>query len=234
MTTILTITLLLTMAIGPALFWLIFFYRKDKYATQPLSWIVKIFLLGALIIIPVFICESIAGILISEFAVAVIVAPIVEECGKYFVVTRYVYTTSEFNEPVDGIMYAVAAALGFATIENILYIFSIPLTELPTLFSVVVARAVLSVPGHALFSSIWGHSLGIAKFGLPRDAPKIITGLAVAIMFHGLFNFLLMSVLGIALLILIVIPFLWWLAQRNLRDALKKSRCPVKINTVIR
>ena len=234
MITILTITLLLTVAIGPALFWLIFFYRKDKYATQPLSWIVKIFLLGALITIPIAICESIAGILISEFAIAVIVAPIVEECGKYFVVTRYVYTTSEFNEPVDGIMYAVAAALGFATIENILYVFSIPLTELPTLFAVVIGRAVLSVPGHALDSSIWGYSLGIAKFGLPRDAPKIITGLAVAIVFHGLFNFLLMSFLGIALLLLIVIPYLWWLAQRNMRDALKKSRCHVKINTVMR
>jgi len=234
MITILTITLLLTMAIGPALFWLIFFYRKDKYATQPLSWIVKIFLLGALIIIPVAICESIAGILISEFAIVVIVAPIVEECGKYFVVTRYVYTTSEFNEPVDGIMYAVAAALGFATIENILYVFSIPLTELPTLFAVVIGRAVLSVPGHALDSSIWGYSLGIAKFGLPRDAPKIITGLAVAIVFHGLFNFLLMSFLGIALLLLIVIPFLWRLVRRNIRDALKKSRCQVKINTVMR
>jgi RsiW-degrading membrane proteinase PrsW (M82 family) len=224
MTTILIITLLLTVAIGPALFWLIFFYRKDKYASEPLSWIVKIFLLGALITIPVVICESIAGILISEFALFVIVAPVMEECGKYFVVTRYVYTTSEFNEPVDGIMYAVAAALGFATIENTLYIFSIPLTELPTLFSVVFVRAVLSVPGHALFSAIWGYSLGIAKFGTLRDGPKIITGLAVAIVFHGLFNFLLMSFLGIALLLLIVIPYLWWLAQRNIRDALEKSR----------
>jgi RsiW-degrading membrane proteinase PrsW (M82 family) len=234
MITILTTTLLLTVAIGPALFWLIFFYRKDKYATQPLSWIVKIFLLGALITIPIAICESIAGIVLSEFALFVIVAPVMEECGKYFVVTRYVYTTSEFNEPVDGIMYAVAAALGFATIENILYIFSIPLTELPTLFSVVFVRAVLSVPGHALFSSIWGYSLGIAKFGLPRDAPKILTGLAVAIVFHALFNFLLMNILGIALLLLIVIPYLWRLARRNIGDALKKSRCPVKINSVMR
>jgi protease PrsW len=224
MTTILIITFLLTVAIGPALFWLIFFYRRDKYASEPLSWIVKIFLLGALITIPVVICESIAGILISEFALFVIVAPVIEECGKYFVVTRYVYTTSEFNEPVDGIMYAVAAALGFATVENILYIFSIPLTELPTLFSVVFVRAVLSVPGHALFSSIWGHSLGIAKFGLPRDAPKIITALAVAIVFHGLFNFLLLSILGIALLLLIVIPYLWWLARRNIRAAVERSR----------
>jgi len=224
MITTLTTILLLTVAIGPALFWLIFFYRRDKYASEPLSWILKIFLLGALITIPVVICESIAGILISEFALFVIVAPVIEECGKYFVVTRYVYTTSEFNAPVDGIMYAVAAALGFATIENIFYIFSIPLTELPSLFSVVFVRAVLSVPGHALFSSIWGHSLGIAKFGLPRDAPKIMTALAVAIVFHGLFNFLLLSILGIALLLLIVIPYLWWLARRNIRDALEKSR----------
>jgi RsiW-degrading membrane proteinase PrsW (M82 family) len=220
-----TIALLLAVAIGPALFWLLYFYRKDTYEPEPLSWIVKIFLLGALIIIPIFIGEGITSIFISEFALFVIVAPVMEECGKYFVVKRYVYHTREFNEPVDGIIYAVAAALGFATIENILYIFSIPLTELPTLFWVVVLRAGLSVPGHALFASIMGYSLGIAKFGNSRDAPKIIiTGLVGAIVFHALFNYLLIIDAGFALLLLIVIPFLWWLVQRNIRDALGKSR----------
>jgi protease PrsW len=148
-----------------------------------------------------------------------------EECGKFFVVKRYVYQTSEFNEPVDGIIYAVAAALGFATLENIFYIFSIPLTELSTLFWVVLFRAVLSVPGHALFSSVMGYSLGIAKFGNLQGAPKIIlTRLAGAIVFHALFNYLLMSSAGFALLLLFVIPFLWWLVNRNLRIALDKSR----------
>jgi len=225
MTTLLTLTLLLTVAIGPALFWLLYFYRKDKYEPEPLSWIVKIFLLGALIVIPIAIGESISGIFVSEFMIFVIVAPVMEECGKFFVVKKYVYQTSEFNEPVDGIIYAVAAALGFASLENIFYIFSIPSTELAALFWVVILRAVLSVPGHALFSSIVGYSLGIAKFGKPQDTPKIIiTGLAGAIVFHALFNYFLMGFVGFALLLLIVIPFLWWLVQRNIRNALEKSR----------
>lgn len=225
MSTLLIIALLLIVAIGPALFWLLYFYRKDKYEPEPLSWIVKIFLLGALITIPIAIGESIAGIFISEFAIFVIVSPVMEECGKYFVVKKYVYQSREFNEPVDGIIYAVAAALGFATIENILYIFSIPLSELSTLFWVVFLRAILSVPGHALFASITGYSLGVAKFENPRHAPIIIIiGLLGAILFHALFNYLLMDFVGIALLLLIVIPFLWWLVHRNIRDALENSR----------
>ena len=224
MTTILTITVLLTVAIGPALFWLWYFYHKDRYEPEPLSWIVKIFLLGVLIVIPIAVSESIAGIFVSEFVLFVIVAPVMEECGKYYIIKKYVYQTSEFNEPVDGIIYAVAAALGFASFENIFYIFSIPSTELAALFWVVILRAVLSVPGHALFSSLMGYSLGIAKFGTPRDAPKIIiTGLAAAIVFHALFNYFLMGFVGFALLLLIVIPFLWWLVHRNIRDALGKS-----------
>ncbi len=224
MTTILTIMLLLALAVGPALFWLLYFYRKDKYEPEPLSWILKIFLLGVLIVIPVAVSESIAGIFVSEFVLFVVVAPVLEECGKYYVVKRYVYQTSEFNEPVDGIIYAVAAALGFASLENIFYIFSVPSTELAALFWIVILRAVLSVPGHALFSSVTGYALGIAKFGNPRDAPKIIiTGLAVAIVFHALFNYFLMGFVGFALLLLVVIPFLWWLVHRNIRDALGKS-----------
>ena len=224
MTTLLTIALLLTVAVGPALFWLLYFYHKDKYEPEPPSWIVKIFLLGALITIPIAIGENIAGIFISEFAIFVIVAPIMEECGKFFVLNKYVYQTREFNEPVDGIIYAVTAALGFAAVENILYIFSIPLTELSTLFFVIIARALLSVPGHALFTSIMGYSLGIAKFGNPQNAPIIIiTGLVGAIVFHALFNYFLRDSVGFALLLLIVIPFLWWLVQRNIKDALGKS-----------
>jgi len=223
--TTLSLTLLLTVAIGPALFWLLYFYHKDKYEPEPLSWIVKIFLLGALITIPIFIGEKIAGIFVSEFAIFVIVAPVMEECGKFFVVKKYVYQSSEFDEPVDGMIYAITAALGFATIENILYIFSIPLTELSTLFFVIIARALLSVPGHALFTSIMGYSLGIAKFGNPKHAPIIIiTGLVGAIAFHALFNYFLRDSVSFAILLLIVIPFLWWLVQRNIKDALAKSR----------
>ena len=225
MTTLLTTAILLTVAIGPALFWMLYFYRKDKYEPEPLPWIIKIFLLGALIVIPIAIGESIAGIFVSEFVVFVIVAPIIEECGKYFIVKRYVYQTDEFDEPVDGDIYAIAAALGFASLENIFYVFSIPLTELATLSTVVFLRAILSVPGHALFSSIWGHSLGIVKFGDPRNPSKIIMiGLVGAIVFHALFNFLLIVSLGWAILLLIVFPFLWWLVNRNIRVSLGKSK----------
>jgi len=216
--------LLLIVAVGPSLFWLRYFYLKDKYEPEPLSWIVKIFLLGALLTIPVVFIEFLSSIFLSEFVIAVIVAPITEECGKFFIVYRSVYQSREFSEPVDGIIYAVTGALGFAMVENIFYIFAIPLIELAELFWAVFLRAVLSVPGHALFSSISGYSLGIAKFGNPQNAQKIIlAGLAGAIIFHALFNYLLMDFVWFAFLVLMVIPFLWWFIHRNIREAIGKS-----------
>lgn len=224
MRTISALILLLIVAVAPSLFWLRYFYKKDKYEPEPLSWIVKVFLLGALLTVPVLFIEIFASVFLSELAIAVVVAPITEECGKLFIVYRSVYQTREFNEPVDGIIYAVTAALGFAMVENIFYIFAIPLTELAVLFWAIFLRAVLSVPGHALFSSISGYSLGIAKFGNPQNAQRIIfTGLAGAIIFHALFNYLLIDFVWFALLVLLVIPFLWWLIHRNIRKAIDKS-----------
>jgi RsiW-degrading membrane proteinase PrsW (M82 family) len=134
MTTPLTIAVLLAVAIGPALFWMWYFYHKDRYEPEPLSWIVKIFLIGVLVVIPIAIGESIAGIFFSEFAIFVIIGPVMEEFGKFFVVKRYVYPTSEFNEPVDGIIYASPLHLDLQLLK-IFCIFSLfPLRNWP-LFS---------------------------------------------------------------------------------------------------
>jgi protease PrsW len=224
MTELLITVLLLTLAIGPAVFWMWYFYHKDRYEPEPLSWIMKIFLLGALISIPIAVSEGILRIFISEFALVVMVGPFIEECGKFFVVKKYIYQNREFNEPADGIVYAVAAALGFASVENIFYIMVIPLTDISTLFWVVFLRAILSVPGHALFSSITGYSMGLATFENSRYGQKIIfAGLAGAIACHALFNYLLTDSIGLAILLLVAIPFFWWFFQRNIRDALGKS-----------
>ena len=63
---------------------------------------------------------------------------------------------------MDGIVYATATALGFATLENVLY--ALPLESLSSLVVSGTFRAILSVPAHALFAVFWGFALGIAKF----------------------------------------------------------------------
>ncbi len=96
-----------------------------------------------------------------------LVVPVVEELLKFSMVALFVYRDKEFNEPMDGIVYATATALGFATLENIVYVFD--LQTISSLFITGSIRAILSVPGHALFAVFWGYGLGIAKFMPPAN-----------------------------------------------------------------
>jgi RsiW-degrading membrane proteinase PrsW (M82 family) len=219
-----TLYLLLLLAIGPALFWLWYFYNRDRYEPEPLSWIVMIYLLGMAVTIPVAFVEGLSSLVFSEFLVAVMVAPIVEEGAKFLVVRKTVYQTPEFDEPVDGIVYAAAVGLGFATLENVIYVFSALETSFAFAVQTGIVRAFLSVPGHVLFSTLWGDALGRAKFLPAGRRPGIIAwGLILAMISHGLFNLLLYDAIGFAVLILVLVPVLWMTVLRNIHTALFKS-----------
>jgi RsiW-degrading membrane proteinase PrsW (M82 family) len=224
-----TLSLLLLLAIGPALFWLWYFYHRDKYEPEPLSWILMIYLLGMAVTIPVALIEGVTSLILTEFAVAIMVAPVVEECAKFLVVRRTVYETPEFDEPIDGIVYAAAVGLGFATLENIIYVFSALETSFVFAVQTGIVRAFLSVPGHVLFSIMWGDALGRAKF-LPasRRSGVIVFGLLLAIISHALFNLLLYDSIGFALLILILMPILWMTVLRKIHVALLNSVYRIK------
>jgi RsiW-degrading membrane proteinase PrsW (M82 family) len=154
----------------------------------------------------------------------VLVAPILEEYAKFSVVKRTVYRSREFDEPVDGIVYAAAAGLGFATLENIIYIFSSYETSMVFALQTGVIRALLSVPGHALFSGMWGYALGQAKFMPPSRRGRVIAmGLLLAIIMHAAFNLLLLDDIGVAVLVLVITPLLWWLIHRRIRTSLSES-----------
>jgi RsiW-degrading membrane proteinase PrsW (M82 family) len=219
-----TLSLLILLAIGPALFWLWYFYHRDRYEPEPLSWILMIYLLGMMVTIPVAFVEGVSSLVLTEFMVAVIVAPIVEEGGKFLVVRRTVYQTPEFDEPVDGIVYAAAVGLGFATLENVIYVFSALETSFAFAVQTGIVRAFLSVPGHVLFSTLWGDALGRAKF-LPADRRSgvIAGGLILAMFSHSLFNLLLYDAIGFAILILVLVPVLWLTVLRHIHESLLRS-----------
>jgi RsiW-degrading membrane proteinase PrsW (M82 family) len=131
-----------------------------------------------------------------------------------------VFRDAEFSEPMDGIIYAVTAALGFASLENLLYIMQYAGISLSMGITVGVLRAILAVPGHALYSSMWGFALGVAKFrhGIRRNE-IILGGIALGILLHALFNFLTLDVLGFVILVFLLVPAMWWLFGRKVRDA---------------
>jgi len=215
---------LFLLAIAPAAFWLWYFYRRDRYEPEPVSWVLLVYLFGMAVTIPVALVEGVIGTVVPEFLVVVLVAPVVEELGKYLVVRKTAYTSVEFDEPVDGIVYAAAAGLGFATLENVVYVFSAFETSIVLALQTGLVRALLSVPGHVLFSAMWGYSLGTARFLPEEKRPVIIaSGLIFAMASHALFNLLLYDAIGSALLVLVLVPLLWISLHKKIDQSLLSS-----------
>lgn len=225
--------ILFVLSFAPGLGWLWFFYRKDRLEPEPIRLIVRTFFIGMGLGIPATLLE----LLFSEsLFVTVAIAPVVEEALKYGGVRLTVYRRPEFDEPLDGIVYTAAVALGFASIENALYLFAAYLNAVETaaslrvlspfgvVTSVFVVRALLSVPSHVLYSSMWGYALGKAKFSDPLVRRGLIgRGLGVAILCHALFNFFAAHLPQAALAELILIVVMWKAVLRRIDEGLRLS-----------
>lgn len=203
-------------AVAPAIALLSFFYLKDKYETEPLSLVVKVYIFGVLLVFPIMVIQF--GIKeemnISYLSDAFFVSGAFEEFFKWFLVFYGAYLHEEFNEPYDGIVYASALSLGFASLENIFYLYTFGIEE-------ALIRALLPVSGHALFGVIMGYYLGKAKFSFGKKKKIYLTlSLVLPILLHGTFNFLLSS--STKYIFFYMFPFmifLWWFALRKVRLA---------------
>ncbi|TAK50591.1 MAG: PrsW family intramembrane metalloprotease [Bacteroidetes bacterium] len=228
------VTAIFLLGFSPGIFWLWYFYKKDKWEPEPKHLVVKTFFWGLLSAFIAALPELPFGEY-RMFSLAFL-APVVEELAKFFAVRYTIYNHIEFDEPMDGITYAAAAALGFASIENSLYLmgsYGFPFTDFMTqepeasstrIFSLFVARGLLSVPGHVLFSSSWGFALGWAKFMDKQMARRLlIEGYCIAVLLHGIFNFLgTVAFYGPPLLIGFVL-LLWLLVRKKITHALAGS-----------
>jgi len=211
---------ILGLGFSPGIFWLWYFYKKDRWEPEPKLLVIRSFLLGMVAVLPVVAIEyPFSGLKIPLFSI-VVVAPIVEELAKFGVVRIFIYRSVEFDEPMDGIVYAAAVALGFASIENLFYLFANRVNLLP----IFVARAILSVPGHALFSSMWGYGLGRAKFSSDVYGRRYIRrGVILAIVAHSLFNLMSSTGLLFGFGLLTLVAVLWMLVLRRIARVEAKS-----------
>jgi len=187
---------LLALALAPALAIMIYIYIKDKYEREPISLLLKNFGLGATASI---IMTLIIGTLLQfifptadplsiaqQFFKAFVVVALVEEFSKYVIVRYYAQRNKEFDEPFDGIVYAVMVSMGFAALENVLYVFQFGMGN-------GIVRAFTAVPAHATFGILMGYYMGKAKFAATKKE-KIrlnLTGLLAATVFHGAYDFFL-------------------------------------------
>ncbi len=171
----------LVLAMIPGLFWLWFFWRKDTFEKEPARYLAATFLLGVVMVIPALFLE--AFLVTTQGIIDMMMVGIIEEICKFMAVYVYVYRKSEFNEVMDGIIYAAAASLGFASLENLLYIFSHGAL-------VMVGRALLSTLGHVLFASFWGYALGLKKMTGRNAVPA---GLILSIVAHGIYDIIVIA-----------------------------------------
>jgi len=143
----------------------------------------------------------------------VVVGP-VEETVKMLAVYLYAFRSSRFDAVIDGAVYGAVAGLGFATIENAVYIsgsvqnISDPLNLLAEGSTITAVRA-LAGPGHVIYSAFAGYYLGLAKFNPERAGPIVLKGIVIAALIHAVYNSLSSVVPGI---IAFVFNVPWFLA----------------------
>ncbi|WP_435333771.1 PrsW family intramembrane metalloprotease [Haloarchaeobius sp. TZWWS8] len=119
----------------------------------------------------------------------------VEEFVKWLSVRLFAYRTDDFDAVVDGAVYGAVAGLGFATIENALYISKVLIdagtiqASVPTTDAIGMAtqRAFVG-PGHVLYSAVAGYYLGLAKFNPDDWGPIVVKGLLLAAAIHATYN----------------------------------------------
>lgn len=179
-------------AVLPALVLLWYFYRSDLNP-EPARGLLITFLLGVLAIIPAGVVGTVleelkpirSGPLFSGLFSAFLAAAVPQEALKYRILNRHGSRLAAFNEPMDGVVYGVAASLGFAALENFLYVAAGGWT-------VALIRAFTSVPAHACWGAIMGYYLGQARFN-PRFTGSAERGLLAAMVLHGLYDFPLLA-----------------------------------------
>ena len=250
--------------ISPCLIWLFYYLRKDLHP-EPKRMILNIFLWGALITIPVFFVQigltkilgaiasslgfinldsllglSLSGLNPLTFVIVsaywFLVISFTEEIFKYLVVKIKVVGSSNLDEPLDIMLCMVIAALGFAAVENILYLFT-PIGQMS--FEQLIHRTLLialirfvgAIFLHTLCSAVIGYSMAISFCEVKMKKISLIAGILLATFLHGLYNFTIITLDGYARFVApgIIILILAFLVFSGF-DKLKKMRGICKIN----
>ena len=224
---------LLIASITPVLIFLYLIFKKDKNK-EPIGLLAKCFFGGFIsIVIALIIAFSMTYIgtafqspLFKSFYDAFFVAAIPEEFAKFIILYWIIWKSKFFDEHYDGIIYAVFVSLGFALVENIMYVSEI---------RIAFWRAILAVPGHGLFAVAMGYFLSLAKFYKQTNVQKyLVLSLVVPMGLHGTYDFLLMYVsslteadAGFAVILLgiftVFIIFLWRFGIKKIKIAVAKD-----------
>lgn len=228
----------------PSLVWLFYYLGKDLHP-EPKRMILKVFLWGALVTVPVFFVQVGLKILLEKADLSPLVTSVIywfliialsEEVFKYLVVRTKVLHNSCMDEPMDIMIYMVVAALGFAALENTLYLF-MPVDQLS--FNDLIGRTMIlsfvrfigATFLHTLCSAVIGYSVAISCKDQKNKYLEVMFGIIIAVGLHGLYNFSMMMlegdlsyILPIVTLIILAIFAFWGF------EKLKKEKSVTLLN----
>lgn len=190
---------LVALGFAPSLLWLTFYLRNDCHP-EPKYLLIKAFLMG-IIISPLAVLlqlgfSELRTVFNFEFLyqgtpVFFLWSSLVEEFLKFLAVYLVVVRNPEFDEPVDGMIYMITAALGFAAIENVLVMFNLIPNGAEMALNTLALRFVGATLLHALASGFTGYFLAMSWFFQEHKKKLIFFGLTLATLFHGTFNMLI-------------------------------------------
>lgn len=206
---------LLIVALAPVIIIATYIYFRDKYEKEPIRLLLFALIAGGLTVIPVLFLESFLSSFTGSFYglmaaawKAFVVAAFSEELFKYIALFLLIWRSPEFNEKFDGIVYAVNVSLGFAAVENVLYVLEGGMTT-------GLMRAITAVPAHAIFGITMGFYFGLAKFYEKERTKLKWKALGFPILLHGIYDFILMT--GIEWLLIFFVGFVIYLYVSGLK-----------------
>ncbi|AQQ53640.1 glutamic-type intramembrane protease PrsW [Planococcus lenghuensis] len=208
--------ILLSVAIAPSLALFSYFYLRTEFMKEPSRLLFHCFIYGAILTFPILFVQYVFAeeqVFQHAYVQDVLFTGTVEEFFKWLILLLVIYRHVEFDVPNDGILYGTSIALGFATVENVLYLLE---------FGIDAAffRAFLPVSSHALFGVVMGFYFGKAKWpGKLNIKIWLAIGLFGPLSLHILYNSILFLENSRLELIIPFMLFLWWFALRKVKQA---------------
>ncbi len=219
--------LLLLLAILPSILAIIYIYWRDRYEKEPVLYLSICFLFGVVSTYPAIKMEEFGirdlGIIhdhsdpFMTFTFSFAVIAFSEEFVKFIFLRYYIFKRECFNEPMDGIVYSVMISMGFAMLENILYVV-VRTSDFDLALQTGLLRMFTAVPAHTIFAIIMGYYVGLSKFAPSKNNHYLLYGLMGAVALHGLYDFFVFMRLGIALIAFTLIGGLiaaWFLLRKH-------------------
>lgn len=235
-----TFSLTLLASVVPGLLICYFIVMLDKHEKEPIPLLALCFSLGIAIFYVARIGEGFMDNLIIPFVEqnnldpnthfgvlfysAFIRTALVEELLKLIILLAIPFNLKQFNEPMDGIVYAVMIGMGFAIVENIIYC-------MPSDITLAIVRDFTAVPSHAVFGVILGYYVGLAKFDRTNLLKYISIGFFLAVAVHGLYDFFLFQRYDDWLMILATFVLLGGLFYSRKFITLHQEISPFKAST---